>query len=453
MYRKKNETPQWTHTANLSSTSHTLTDLSPNTEYEWQVIAVDKCGAKSTESSSPWTFTTAVTTYTVTFFIDGGKLSSSLLTQSVAKGGTIKYPGNPTKQGYDFGGWYYGYNTPWNFVYGTVNSDMTLWAKWLPAAAASLRSDYHNRTVLLDWNDLETKTITFVSSGLNWEVSAKSPGDWLIFAVDGSQHSTFNKYGEDNKPTVHTIYYRARTRNATAYAQNGEIVISDWKYNRLSPVKVKLVQQTQPQPAPPSVTINFAQHEAYYFQADGTPKNPKYSSFILSANVSWKISSDRCCNNSFVEIMENGGASWLKMSNGPYLDLSGTKTICLKVDKNTTGSDRTETLTVKDISSGTQATIRIEQSATSVDNEVIPDGEDALWYYPNPAGKTLTVRAPNPHGEKVTVSLNSLSGQSVYRAETYETEHRIDVQSLNRGVYILYVTVGNERYTAKVIRK
>jgi hypothetical protein len=63
------------------------------------------------------------------------------------------------------------------------------------------------------------------------------------------------------------------------------------------------------------------------------------------------------------------------------------------------------------------------------------------------------VQIPNPDGEMAAVALINLSGQIVYRTETSEAVYHVDVQSLKRGVYILQVVVGNEKYVAKVIKR
>ncbi|MDR0429175.1 MAG: leucine-rich repeat protein, partial [Tannerellaceae bacterium] len=66
--------------------------------------------------------------------------------------------------------------------------------------------------------------------------------------------------------------------------------------------------------------------------------------------------------------------------------------------------------------------------AYTVDNEVLPD-RDELLYYPNPVDNTLTVQIPNPDGEMAAVALINLSGQIVYRTETSEAVYHVDVQS------------------------
>jgi hypothetical protein len=84
-------------------------------------------------------------------------------------------------------------------------------------------------------------------------------------------------------------------------------------------------------------------------------------------------------------------------------------------------------------------------------NESIRESKHLV--YPNPVDNTFTVQIPNPDGERAEVALINLSGQIVYRTETNEAVCHVDVQSLKRGVYILQVVVGKEKYVAKVIKK
>lgn len=69
-------------------------------------------------------------TYTVTFNSQGGSPVAPYT--DVASGSTISAPTNPTKTGYDFGGWYKedGCITPWDFDNDVVYVDTTLYAKW-----------------------------------------------------------------------------------------------------------------------------------------------------------------------------------------------------------------------------------------------------------------------------------------------------------------------------------
>lgn len=84
-----------------------------------------------------WRFTTmdvATPTYTVSFNSTGG---SAVAPQTVAEGGLVSEPANPTRDEYAFEGWYTDntYTVRWDFTTNTVTSDRTLWANWLPGTA------------------------------------------------------------------------------------------------------------------------------------------------------------------------------------------------------------------------------------------------------------------------------------------------------------------------------
>ena len=66
------------------------------------------------------------TKYTVTFDSNGG---SAVESQSVEEGKLAVKPADPTKDGYNFAGWYLG-TDEWNFETSTVTSDVTLVAAW-----------------------------------------------------------------------------------------------------------------------------------------------------------------------------------------------------------------------------------------------------------------------------------------------------------------------------------
>ena len=67
--------------------------------------------------------------FTVTFNSDGG---SDVAAATVAEGGKVTKPADPTKDGFTFGGWYKesACTNAWNFETDTVTADVTLYAKW-----------------------------------------------------------------------------------------------------------------------------------------------------------------------------------------------------------------------------------------------------------------------------------------------------------------------------------
>lgn len=70
-----------------------------------------------------------VMNYTVAFNSQGGSAVSS---QTVTAGCKVTKPSDPTRSGYNFGGWYKesACTTVWNFDTDTVTGDITLYAKW-----------------------------------------------------------------------------------------------------------------------------------------------------------------------------------------------------------------------------------------------------------------------------------------------------------------------------------
>lgn len=69
--------------------------------------------------------------YTVTFDTNGG---SAVNSQSIKSGETIDFPVVPTKDGYEFGGWYAdaALTTPWNIDVDTIRRETVIYAKWDP---------------------------------------------------------------------------------------------------------------------------------------------------------------------------------------------------------------------------------------------------------------------------------------------------------------------------------
>jgi uncharacterized repeat protein (TIGR02543 family) len=97
----------------------------------------------STDDESEWNFNSPVTknlilyakwatpTYKVSFEPNGG--SPSPAPQNIAKDGKVVMPPPMIKSGYGFGGWFKEQNltTQWDFAVDTINSNITLYAKWV----------------------------------------------------------------------------------------------------------------------------------------------------------------------------------------------------------------------------------------------------------------------------------------------------------------------------------
>lgn len=107
-------------------------ELSKEYNFDASITADLKLYAKFEEAAT-------VETQTVTFMKDA---ETSIDTSVVKKGNTVGVPAEPTNDGYSFGGWYtdvkcttaYDFNLP-------VNTDITLYAKWLAKYTISFDTD------------------------------------------------------------------------------------------------------------------------------------------------------------------------------------------------------------------------------------------------------------------------------------------------------------------------
>ena len=67
--------------------------------------------------------------YTVDFSYDSNE---TIYTQNINSGDYVSQPTDPTREGYDFEGWYKdeNYTEPFDFDNDTVGADTTIYAKW-----------------------------------------------------------------------------------------------------------------------------------------------------------------------------------------------------------------------------------------------------------------------------------------------------------------------------------
>ena len=91
--------------------------------------------------------------YPVHFATGEGSAIDSI---EVAENGTVEKPADPTREGYDFSGWYKDEEctTPWNFTTDKVTEETTLFAKWEEVYTG----EYEDVTYSLNISDLETGT-------------------------------------------------------------------------------------------------------------------------------------------------------------------------------------------------------------------------------------------------------------------------------------------------------
>lgn len=164
----------------------------------------------SIELTAKWT----PITYTVTFDSDGG---TSVATQTISYNGVITKPEDPTKEGYDFTGWYLE-NTKWNFE-TIVTGNITLTARWV------MHEDEAEELVTEVYITLNTKTYAYSSSSSKYEASMKTP-DWVNIVIYVTLVEGYT-YSEDVVLYVNNV--KAVASTYTVDVENGKItyVIDD----------------------------------------------------------------------------------------------------------------------------------------------------------------------------------------------------------------------------------
>ncbi|NLL52867.1 MAG: helix-turn-helix domain-containing protein, partial [Peptococcaceae bacterium] len=112
------------------NTSHTFTGLTNDMEYTFKVRAVNSVGRGAEASVTATPTAPAQTTHTVKFYSDGSLYASITVIGGSALG--ANWPTNPTKSGYNFGGWFTGQNGAGTQYTNTtiITADVDLHAKW-----------------------------------------------------------------------------------------------------------------------------------------------------------------------------------------------------------------------------------------------------------------------------------------------------------------------------------
>ncbi len=94
---------------------------------------------------------------TVAFELGGGTGITKTL---CAKGELLTPPDNPYKDGYYFAGWYKDAECTkaWNFDVDTVDTDCTLYAKWLPKSTVTVIADPSTQNIIIDGEEVVLNT-------------------------------------------------------------------------------------------------------------------------------------------------------------------------------------------------------------------------------------------------------------------------------------------------------
>ena len=175
--------------------------------------------------------------FKVTFDSQGG---SSVRAQYIENGGTVTKPSpNPTKAGFDFGGWYTdtSYSTPWDFDNNTVTHDITLYAKWTPSSSTPYKVEHYQEELDGTYPTTTTPANTESKTGTTGQNAAYTPKtgtDYPGFEYDSTRtkingvvqtSGTINATGD----TVVQLYYKRKTYsvNFSVNGSNGSIAATN----------------------------------------------------------------------------------------------------------------------------------------------------------------------------------------------------------------------------------
>lgn len=301
-------------------------ELSKEYNFDASITADLKLYAKFEEAA-------AVETQTVTFMKDS---KTTYDTSVVKKGNTVGAPAEPTNDGYSFGGWYTDVNCTTAYDFNTpVNTDITLYAKWLAKYTVSFDTDggstVETQTVVtgdkatiptstptkkgynfVGWYTDNTYTTEFDFENTiitdNTTIYAKFE-DASIIRFNGY---TFNKISTLEELTTgyyviggynekaNTNYYMGEisgdifSADATyknyygIKAENGKLLIQDLNDNYINLVAEKKVELSKPkktyfEPKMVDDEFQFVINDSFSFQFN--PGSPRFTAYKLTSKL------------------------------------------------------------------------------------------------------------------------------------------------------------------------
>lgn len=243
---------------------------------------VSGVGYQKTESGNCITF--AVATYTVTFRTNGG---SAVPAQTVTHNSTASKPGDPTRSGYTFAGWYSdeGLTTAYDFN-APVTQNLTLFAKWTyipvsipddtpstPTYSISLPGKVTGGEVSLQKRYAEkgeTVTITVTPDDgyvLDELTVTDKDGDSVKLTWKDNKY-TFTMPGSEVEITA--TFVKSTEEQGNPFA---DVSTSDYYYDAvLWAVENGVTSGTSAITFGPNVTVSRAQMMTFLWRVHGSPK-------------------------------------------------------------------------------------------------------------------------------------------------------------------------------------
>lgn len=301
-------------------------ELSKEYNFDASITADLKLYAKFEEAA-------AVETQTVTFMKDS---ETTYDTSVVKKGNTVGVPAEPTNDGYSFGGWYTDVNCTTAYDFDLpVNTDITLYAKWLAKYTVSFDTDggstVESQTVVtgnkatkpavnptkkgynfIGWYTDNTYTTEFDFEKAiitdNTTIYAKFE-DASIFKLDGYTFSKISTLEElttgyyvigGYNEKANTNYYMGEisgdifSADATyknyygIKVENGKLLIQDLNDNYLNLVAEKKVELSKPkktyfEPKMVDDEFQFVINDSLSFQFN--PGSPRFTAYKLTSKL------------------------------------------------------------------------------------------------------------------------------------------------------------------------
>ena len=157
--------------------------------------------------------------FKVTFDSQGGSIVSD---QYIEKDGKVTRPTNPTKEGYDFIGWYKeaSYSTQWDFDTNTVTGNMTLYAKWNNGTHIQYKIKHYKQNIVDDDYTIESGDTQTLYGTTNGPITV-TPKAYTGFEYDHMDPASPTI--EADGSTVVKVYYNRKQIKVTFNLNGGNI--------------------------------------------------------------------------------------------------------------------------------------------------------------------------------------------------------------------------------------